>query len=230
MHEIWISYETPLFNFDLITNFLLPPLWLIPLGVVTADPISPLPPVFYILPRHPSRLHILPHNIHISSPRCPSLSPTRQFHPQHFCPMCAIFLLCTCPSHLSLSSLTLSLYCPICAVPLTCSILILSIPLTPNEDLGGGTSDTCFLFLKNVGSIFQTRGRGILVHHQPLWQASKEASKPQKKKKNNNNRIQRGVCYPSDTQKNPNSSKPNSQECHGWNMAGILLTSCLPSL
>ena len=34
---------------------------------------------------------------------------------------------------------------------------------------GGGDSDTFFLLLlKNVGSIFQTRGRGIFVHHQPL--------------------------------------------------------------
>ena len=32
-----------------------------------------------------------------------------------------------------------------------------------------GDSDTFFfILLKNFGSIFQTRGRGILVHHQPL--------------------------------------------------------------
>ena len=33
---------------------------------------------------------------------------------------------------------------------------------------GGGTPTLFFFLLKNVGSIFQTGGRGIFVHHQPL--------------------------------------------------------------
>ena len=36
---------------------------------------------------------------------------------------------------------------------------------------------TLFSFFKMLGSIFQTRGRGIIVHHQPLWQA---LSKPKR--------------------------------------------------
>ena len=33
---------------------------------------------------------------------------------------------------------------------------------------GGGRLLSLFFLLKNFGSIFQTRGRGILLHHQPL--------------------------------------------------------------
>ena len=81
---------------------------LILLGVATADPISPLPPVFHVLPCHPNRLHILPHNIHISTPRPP---PPPSFSYQagpslaRF-PMYLISVLCTCPNILNLSSLT----------------------------------------------------------------------------------------------------------------------------
>ena len=120
MHEIWIPYETPLFNFYLITNFLLPPSadpargrhsgsYLSTLPCLLHPPPSPQPP-----PYPPSQ-----HPYIISSVSLP-LSYQAVPSPALLSPMCAIFLLCTCPNHLSLSSLTfVTETVPICAVPLT---------------------------------------------------------------------------------------------------------------
>ncbi|KAF7707483.1 hypothetical protein HF521_018701, partial [Silurus meridionalis] len=51
-------------------------------------------------------------------------------------------LLCTCPNHLNLASLTFSPKHPTCAVPLINSFLILSILVTPNENLNIFSSAT----------------------------------------------------------------------------------------
>ncbi|KAF7686644.1 hypothetical protein HF521_015037 [Silurus meridionalis] len=53
-----------------------------------------------------------------------------------------VFLLCTCPNHLNLTSLTLSPKRPTCTVPLINSFLILSIVVTPNEHLNIFSSAT----------------------------------------------------------------------------------------
>uniref|UniRef100_A0AAR2JTL4 proton-translocating NAD(P)(+) transhydrogenase n=1 Tax=Pygocentrus nattereri TaxID=42514 RepID=A0AAR2JTL4_PYGNA len=51
------------------------------------------------------------------------------------CPIYLLFLLNTCPNHLNLASLALSPNCSTFTVPLICSFLILSILVTPNENL-----------------------------------------------------------------------------------------------
>ncbi|KAF7708794.1 hypothetical protein HF521_017851, partial [Silurus meridionalis] len=48
-------------------------------------------------------------------------------------PIYPMSLLCTCPNHLNLTSLTLSPKRPTCTVPLINSFLILSILITPNN-------------------------------------------------------------------------------------------------
>ena len=57
-----------------------------------------------------------------------------QFHPQHPSPNISIIFLPTCLNHLSLASRVFSPNRPTCAVPLMYSFLILSIPVTPNEN------------------------------------------------------------------------------------------------
>ena len=90
---------------------------------------SPSSSSFCILFHHPNRIRILLHNIHISPPWPPSLSPTRQFHPEHLSPMHPISLLCTSPNHLSLSSLTLSrISHPASVTPKTSASSILPSP------------------------------------------------------------------------------------------------------
>ena len=42
---------------------------------------------------------------------------------------------------------------------------------------GGGGDSGAFFYFNIFGSISQTQGKGILVHHQPLWQASKHLRK-----------------------------------------------------
>ncbi|KAI5090312.1 eukaryotic translation initiation factor 4 gamma 3 isoform X8 [Silurus meridionalis] len=64
--------------------------------------------------------------------------------------ICPMSLLCTCPNHLNLTSLTLSPKRPTCTVPLINSFLILSIVVTPNEHLNifssaNSSSTSCLL-------------------------------------------------------------------------------------
>ncbi|KAL7870153.1 hypothetical protein SRHO_G00076500 [Serrasalmus rhombeus] len=58
------------------------------------------------------------------------------------CPIYPLFLLNTCPNHLNLASLALSPNCSTFTVPLICSFLILSILVTPNENLSTFISAT----------------------------------------------------------------------------------------
>ncbi|KAF7711836.1 hypothetical protein HF521_000847, partial [Silurus meridionalis] len=71
--------------------------------------------------------------------------------------------LCTCPNHLNLASLTLSLKCPTCAVPLINSFQILSILITSNEHLNIFISATfsstiCLLLSATVSKPYNTAG------------------------------------------------------------------------
>ncbi|KAF7708492.1 hypothetical protein HF521_017549 [Silurus meridionalis] len=62
-------------------------------------------------------------------------------------------LLCTCPNHFNLASLTLSPKCPTCAVPLLNSFLILSILITPKENFNSfstATSSSTYCLLLNA--------------------------------------------------------------------------------
>ncbi|KAF7706705.1 hypothetical protein HF521_019959, partial [Silurus meridionalis] len=62
-------------------------------------------------------------------------------------------LLCTCPNHLNLASLTLSPKRPTCVVPLINSFLILSIVVTLNENLNifsSATSSSTSCLLPNA--------------------------------------------------------------------------------
>ena len=80
--------------------------------------------ICHIRPCHPHHLHILPHYIHISPPRSPSLSPTRQFNPQHFFPHEHHIPLLHMPKPSQpLLPLTLSLNCPTVMSPLHANFL-----------------------------------------------------------------------------------------------------------
>ncbi|KAF7645082.1 hypothetical protein LDENG_00210390 [Lucifuga dentata] len=74
-------------------------------------------------------------------------------------PICSLSLLCTCPNHLSLASLTLSPKHLTCAVPLMYSFLILSILVTPKENLSilvsaTSSSASCLFLSANADSIY----------------------------------------------------------------------------
>ncbi|KAF7703122.1 hypothetical protein HF521_022129, partial [Silurus meridionalis] len=72
-------------------------------------------------------------------------------------------LLCTCPNHLNLTSLTLSPKRPTCALPLINSFLILSIVVTPNENFNifssaTSSSTSCLLLNATVSKPYNITG------------------------------------------------------------------------
>ncbi|KAF7686956.1 hypothetical protein HF521_015349, partial [Silurus meridionalis] len=78
-------------------------------------------------------------------------------------PICAMSLLCTCPNHLNLTSLTLSPKHPTCAVPLINSFLILSILITFNKNLyifssATFSSTSCLLLNATVSNLHNISG------------------------------------------------------------------------
>uniref|UniRef100_A0AAR2JPB9 Protein FAM50A n=1 Tax=Pygocentrus nattereri TaxID=42514 RepID=A0AAR2JPB9_PYGNA len=115
---------------------------LLPLGVATADHLPPSCPIHCLLYFQTNHLHVHLHYIHKPSLRSTSSPSTRQLHLQHSLiyiiddiSIYPLFLLNTCPNHLNLASLALSPNCSTFTVPLICSFLILSILVTPNENL-----------------------------------------------------------------------------------------------
>ncbi|KAI5087280.1 gastrula zinc finger protein XlCGF28.1-like [Silurus meridionalis] len=80
-----------------------------------------------------------------------------------YLPIYPISLLCTCPNHLNLTSLTLSPKCPKCAVPLINYFLILSILVTPHANLkifSSATSSSTSRLLLNatVSNLYNIAG------------------------------------------------------------------------
>ncbi|KAF7688101.1 hypothetical protein HF521_014107, partial [Silurus meridionalis] len=78
-------------------------------------------------------------------------------------PIHPMSLLCTCPNHLNLASLTLSPKRPTCAVPLINSFLILPILITPKENLNifssaTSSSTSCLLLNATVSKPYNIAG------------------------------------------------------------------------
>ncbi|KAI5628667.1 Fc receptor-like protein 5 [Silurus asotus] len=123
---------------------------LLPLGVTTACHPSPYPPVLYICLFQTNYLSSLTTSKNLL------LGPPLFLFPDGsilsiLLPIYHMSLLCTCPNHLNLTSLTLSPKRPTCAVPIINSFLNLSIILSLNENLTSFNSATssfnfCLLF------------------------------------------------------------------------------------
>ena len=109
---------------------------LLPSRVATTDFTSPCVPFFCTLLRDFLHSHSLSDRIH-KPPSRPSPFPLSwQFHPQHpSLNMYTSSFLHTRTNHLSLASRVVSKPSHQCAVPLMYSFLILSILVTPNENL-----------------------------------------------------------------------------------------------
>ena len=110
-------------------------------------------------------LHILPHHIH-KSPLCllPGSSILIIILPKY-----SLSLVCKCPNHLSLVSLTWAPNHPTCCVPLMCLFLIFSILFTPKENLNiinsnSSCSVSCLLIRSTVFEANNTAGFITLLH------------------------------------------------------------------
>uniref|UniRef100_A0A3P8VTU0 Anion exchange protein n=1 Tax=Cynoglossus semilaevis TaxID=244447 RepID=A0A3P8VTU0_CYNSE len=78
-------------------------------------------------------------------------------------PMYPLSLLCTCPNHLNLASLAFSPNLPVCVVPLMTSFLILSILVSPKENLSifnsvTSSSASCLLPIATVSKPYIMAG------------------------------------------------------------------------
>ncbi|KAF7644146.1 hypothetical protein LDENG_00020260, partial [Lucifuga dentata] len=87
-------------------------------------------------------------------------------------PICSLSLLCTCPNHLSLASLTLSPKHLTCAVPLMYSFLILSILVTPKENLSilvsaTSSSASCLFLSATVSKPYNIAGLTTVLYTFP---------------------------------------------------------------
>ncbi|KAF7650345.1 hypothetical protein LDENG_00127500, partial [Lucifuga dentata] len=88
-------------------------------------------------------------------------------------PICSLSLLCTCPNHLSLASLTLSPKHLTCAVPLMYSFLILSIFVTPKENLSilvstTSSSASCLFLSATVSKPYNIAGLTTVLYTFPF--------------------------------------------------------------
>ncbi|KAF7653156.1 hypothetical protein LDENG_00086470, partial [Lucifuga dentata] len=88
-------------------------------------------------------------------------------------PICSLSLLCTCPNHLSLASLTLSPKHLTCAVPLMYSFLILSILVTPKENLSilvsaTSSSASCLFLSATVSKPYNIAGLTTVLYTFPF--------------------------------------------------------------
>ena len=134
---------------------------LLPLGVATADPLSPISPARHIW--HSNHSHVFSSlttsmNLVFGLPLL--LLPGNSKH-NILLPIYSTFCLCTCSYHLNLASLTLSPICLTWAVPRINSFLILSIVVTPKENLNifltsaTASSASCFLVNGTVSKTIQ---------------------------------------------------------------------------
>uniref|UniRef100_A0A3P8WWC6 Protease associated domain containing 1 n=1 Tax=Cynoglossus semilaevis TaxID=244447 RepID=A0A3P8WWC6_CYNSE len=83
-------------------------------------------------------------------------------------PMYPLSLLCTCPNHLNLASLAFSPNLPVCVVPLMTSFLILSILVTPKENLSifissTSSSTSCLLLIATISKPYIMAGLPIIL-------------------------------------------------------------------
>uniref|UniRef100_A0A8C4N0J5 Uncharacterized protein n=1 Tax=Eptatretus burgeri TaxID=7764 RepID=A0A8C4N0J5_EPTBU len=92
-------------------------------------------------------------------------------------PIYSVSLLCTCPNHLNLASLTLSPNHPTCAVPLIYSFLILSILVTPNENRSifnsaTSSSASCLIVSATVSKPYNIAGLTTILYTFPFTLAA----------------------------------------------------------
>ena len=137
-----------------------------PLRIVTVDSTFPLPSIQCIFFSDLYHLQILSDCIH-------EPSVAWQFHGEHLSSNVLFLASFTCPNYLSLASLVLSPKHFTCAVPQMYSFLILSILVTPNENLNifssvTSNSASCFFVNAAISKPYNNDGLTTVLYTLPF--------------------------------------------------------------